>query len=573
MQLPKPKRFIALLFCSPLHSFAATDCPIFLNDFHKAKYESGLSADNQLLANDFNKTLSDEISSVDKNQPCYLSKELENYNTFSIPYCSQTLPKSKTLDELDGNALRATWVTDSLAKKKMELECLSRIKNGLELAQSAWPVSAKAPFEGSYDKFAKLEALTEERVKEEIAKLVTENQSTKELNKLKLALTPFEDIKSEISTLIAEIDPNTLVEGDKESADKFKETSIEDIEQGKPISTVDFNDYQKDTAKQKKAEALNGFIQSSYHFKLSKENIAQQLSAINAQIEKASGEVATLELEQKGDANAVLAQLEQENRLGETQSDDAGLESFFAGFTYSPKYEDGENKGFEQANAFLRLNLDLRLERTGYIDAIKQSKYESVSFFDTIHFGATAHLGSESRFECDENDTECQKGKIPAASSIKFNDVSDVLDLSLYVNPNIYHSLTGNVEAGFTVRAGVRTKENLNTTSGDNLDEYYQVGARWASYYESWYRHPKRKSDYSNSVNSLPFVVLELKYGYYQGFAGFKRDYRMIADMAFRPFQERPFYFGVHINGAEGPDHVDLFMMYSFSPFDMLSRL
>lgn len=574
MRLPKKAFLLSLLSCQPFTEITASECPIYLNEFNSTSFESGVSESGQLLAKSFNDELSTALKATTESLACTNPIVLQRYKNFSKAYCSQQVPESKRLDELDGTNLRESWLENNLEKEKIALECLSYLKIGLELAQTAWPYHYKSEFKKNFDDIKGLDDFSITSLREKVEALLKskETASTEKLQSFKLALLSLDELTSALKKLVKEIDIAAL-SGDKlADAEEFKTESQEALDNGNAIDLDKFNTLEADKGAQDQALLLNEAIKSTLSYELSQAQITQQLVSVDSAIERTNNKITKFELEQKGDVNAFLAELEKEKRLGESQSENAGLESFFTGVNFSPKYENDDNKGFEQANVFIRLGLDLRWESEAYMELAKSGKYSNIGF-DTAHLGATIHLGSENRFECDENDTTCKQGAVQSVSSVKFNDVSDVLDVSLYGTLNFYKSLTGNAEMGVTTRAGVRTRDELDPTSGDNLDQYYQVGARWASYYESWYNHPKREADFSNTVNSLPFVFVELKYGEYQGFAGLKRDYRMIADMAYRPFQERPFYIGLHVNGAQGPDHIDLFMMYSISPLDMLSRL
>jgi len=299
--------------------------------------------------------------------------------------------------------------------------------------------------------------------------------------------------------------------------------------------------------------------------------IDASITGLKAQNIKLKSELAKLEEQRKDGFEGLIARLEEKNKdkayLTRILSDSNVQASVFVGLNLMPKYDDdGKNEGFEEANIFARLNIDLRgIHKSRPAQFQERTQYWRPSY----HIGVTAEFKSENTFDCEKRksatgDTsiDCSKD-IGSLDSLDFNEVSHTLTASTYGIYNFWQSRNGGAEIGVSGRFGLQSREQQKD-NGDSINRFHYAGLRWTGYDFFWPEVAEKNGE--KGVNGLPMFYLEFLYADLEDYAGLGQSYRQVFNSAYRPYTEKPFFVGMEINGGEGPDMISLFFMYGINP-------
>lgn len=314
--------------------------------------------------------------------------------------------------------------------------------------------------------------------------------------------------------------------------------------------------------------------------KLSTEYQSTELSQLNTYIVDNEAQLKAAEIDfkvQKLDASAeeIHAHFKEKEELADVFTTDEWYPVFFVGMKLSPEYdENGNNKGFTESNVFGRFVVDTRWE------------YESLFGAETflwwfksrpvVHPGVTVDFYSAPIENC-ENYTEddlksaCldrRSSQKDLANGVKFNDISQTLNASLYTWVHLYRSPSNQIEVGPGVRVGMQSRDKLKD-DGDSINSYQSFGMRLVF---NDFKHPKYSE--KKYLNGMPRIEVEGSYFWMEDFAGTgQKAHRKWVSGRFRVLEDSPTYIGLVVNGGKGPDEISLTVSYGLAVESILGAL
>lgn len=244
---------------------------------------------------------------------------------------------------------------------------------------------------------------------------------------------------------------------------------------------------------------------------------------------------------------------------------------FFLGMKFSPEYdEDGNNKGFGESNPFGRFIVDTRWEfETLFGHKRFMGMFRSRP---VIHPGVTVDFYSASIENCEKFDDPAQKqtctDKDSNVKNVKFNDISQTLNASIYSWLHLYRADSDQIEVGPGIRFGMQSREKLQA-DGDSINAYHSVGARIVF---NDFKNPKHAG--KGYQNGMPRMEIEGSYFYMEDFANTgKKAHRKLAIGRYRIMEDSPTYVGLIVNGGQGPDEISLTVSYGLEAQRFLAIL
>jgi len=201
-----------------------------------------------------------------------------------------------------------------------------------------------------------------------------------------------------------------------------------------------------------------------------------------------------------------------------------------------PDYgENGENKGYSKSRLFVDIIADSR-----WIHDINNTNYITWNTGGNIKL-----LGTASN---DSNSSTLQP--------TSFNDVSDTIDASIYIQVAYRAGLTRNIysEIGLISHLGVRSREKKSDLQ-DTVDTYFDIGGKYSFYRENPYSQ-------DGIAQSLPDGYVGVYYRKYSDYNGFKDSTRTIVDFKYKITAEYNFLIGCEVNLGDYEDELYLTLTF-----------
>lgn len=268
----------------------------------------------------------------------------------------------------------------------------------------------------------------------------------------------------------------------------------------------------------------------------------------------------------KNFSNEQIKKLIDSGNLSGVASEEPYYSVLLLGATIMPKYnKDGNNEGFQETSFFGMLKLENRWPWSRYV---------------VNHMGIDAAFYSAPVRKCEaqsenpnpapapdpvpapveQKETTCDE-KEKDISTLKFNDISNTLNASLYFN--ILFNMPGKWELGPSLRYGVVSREKI-AGNGDSISGYYLIGVELAL--NDFLDNPKVKY-----LSGLPRFSFNLAAGENEDFAGLGiRSTRYVTSVNYRVYENQPIFVSLLLNDGEGPDTVALNLSYGLVASEIL---
>lgn len=225
------------------------------------------------------------------------------------------------------------------------------------------------------------------------------------------------------------------------------------------------------------------------------------------------------------------------------------------GVSFMPEYdENGDNKGFKEANFFGVLRLNNRMEMYKFNNWVSYQGLE-VAFY-SAPVACTDKTTSESEETTEDAESDCGNPDL-SVDNIKFRDISNTVNASVYVSL-LYtnESVLGNWEFGPSARSGVLNREKKGA-DGDSVARFHNYGVEMRL---NDFGAGKAGSQY---LNGVPKFIFNYSEGSNEDFAGTGiKTKRKLASFNYRLFDNQPVFVGLIVDGGRGPDTIALNLSY-----------
>lgn len=226
------------------------------------------------------------------------------------------------------------------------------------------------------------------------------------------------------------------------------------------------------------------------------------------------------------------------------------------GISFMPEYdEDGDNNGFKESNFFGVLRLNNRMqEMPKFLDGWVSYQGLEVAFY-SAPVACTDKNTSEDEETAEDADSDCGNPEL-SVDNIKFKDISNTVNASVYASLLYNRPAMGNWEAGFSARSGVLNREKKGA-DGDSVARFHNYGIEM------------RLNDFgagkpgSQYLNGAPKFIFNYSEGSNEDFAGTGiKTNRKLASFNYRLFDNQPVFVGLIVDGGKGPDTIALNLSY-----------
>lgn len=206
--------------------------------------------------------------------------------------------------------------------------------------------------------------------------------------------------------------------------------------------------------------------------------------------------------------------------------------SLYLGVQFLPDYdESGNNNGLDKTREYAVLNLDSRwkIKRNG------EEKGRVGYIYNTLNTGLEVKMLGTAVARDDEG---------TSSTSTKFNDVSNTIDSSLYLQLAPFEIAAGS-EIGVIFRGGIITRDKKAANDGI-LDDYHKIGLRY-TYIEGV--PDDHKGVYENTFTGY----FDISYARFSDYADGEID-RLVIDSQYRLIADTNWFIGFNANIGPGQD-------------------